>query len=305
MRCAWLLAFLVAGCDARATPSASPSNGGVSASRALEACAATADCVAPLRCVDGVCQTTQRSLVGDFHAARAAHELARGATEAGVAALSDAVARYGDASVPVPPDIECAYARAVLRERARPERAEVAAKLLHRCALATPPGSTMYREAVAGLAELADAGLDPQVLSRGQPADLYLTRPSAAPPPPKGPATVKLTTTPAPTGRSVPAVLARLGEADAQAALLACHATWVGVTRGARLEVAVPMRAKFQPSDYDDEPGRTVVSLEPEALTTSPDGQARACVRAALEAATKKVSGLREGFAVTLTVVME
>lgn len=305
-----LLAGLgVVACDAPAPTSVGGAGAPTAAaggSRAFESCAATRDCDDGLRCIDQVCRTAQRSVLGDLQAASGAAALRAGGTDAAIAAYAEALARYDAEKIAVPADVDCGYGAALLADKAKPERAELAAKVLHRCVLATPPGSAPHATALAGLAELLPLGLDPAQVAKASPADLYLTK-AAAPVPVPSPAAVKVTLAfePPPPARSAPALQTRLADTDVDAALRTCFATWTGVTRQPALRVTLPVRSRALPNDYDDEPTRYAFTVEPVAATTSPDGLATTCVRSAIEAAGKKVPGLRDGYTGQLVVSIQ
>jgi hypothetical protein len=154
-----------------------------------ESCAATADCSqaqGTLRCVDVVCRSPQASRVGDFHWAAGHAAMAAGDAERASASFGRALGQYDTDKQAPPPALLC-EAGAVLRKKKGDAKAgEQAARLLHRCVLATPPGSALYQGAMIELAALEDQGLEPTLLARGEPADAYLTRPAAKAPP--GPA---------------------------------------------------------------------------------------------------------------------
>lgn len=307
-----LLAGLsVVACDAQvpagaATAAAGPTAAASGGSRVFETCAATRDCDDGLRCLDQMCLPAQRSTLGDLQAASGASLLRNGGTDAAIAAYAEALARYDAEHVAVPADIDCGYGQALLADRGKPERAELAAKVLHRCVLATPAGSAPHVAALGGLAELLPLGLDPAQVAKATPADLYLTKAAAAVPVPSA-AAVKVTVgfEPAPPARSAPALQTRLTDTDVDAALRGCFASWTGVTRQPSLRVSLPVRSKALPNDYDDEPTRYAFTVEPMAATTSPDGLATTCVRAAIEAAGKKVAGLRDGYTGQLVVSIQ
>ena len=78
--------------------------------------------------------------------------------------------------------------------------------------LAVPVGSALRDRALADLATLTDAGLDPLALGRTALADVYLTRAPRRPRPTSSPSTV--TATPAPTGKTYQEIPDKLAEPD-------------------------------------------------------------------------------------------
>ncbi|MBE7453148.1 MAG: NAD-dependent epimerase/dehydratase family protein [Kofleriaceae bacterium] len=173
-----VLAVLVLGaCDSRATPVGGPSGPPPDRqSRELESCGTTSHCAEGLRCWAGACQREGRSTLGDYQAARGARLLGGGETDLAIAAYAEALAAYEADKLTVPPDVDCAYGQALTAARASKEKAELAARVLHRCLLAVPAAVPLRAQALAALAELDAAGLDPNQVARPQLADLYLTR---------------------------------------------------------------------------------------------------------------------------------
>ena len=297
------------GCDARVPATAA---GGVSAasaaggSLAFETCAASRDCDAGLRCLDGECRSTMRSVLGDLHAASGAAALRRGGSDLAIAAYAEAIARYDADGVTTPAEVDCGYGQALLSVKDKPDRAELAAKVLHRCLLATPPASRLRETALAGLADLLPLGLDPAQVQKSTPADLYITRPSAAPAlASTGPVEISITSDPPPPARTAQVLTARLAQPDVDAALRACWTTWAGVTKQRALSVPLPVRSKSLPRDYDEDPTRYAFIVEPIISTTSPDGLATTCVRTAIESATKKGLDLRDAVTGRLVVAFQ
>lgn len=173
-------AACLAACDPRAAASQKAAEPAVT-SAAYETCRAAADCAEGLRCTDGVCLAA-RSRLGDYHAAVGELSLERGAISEAVAAYNLAIAQYEQDGLAVPADVYCAQGSALTEARMDPQMAEAAARVLHRCMLDVPPGSALYRGAMANLAVLGEVGLEPKLLARDQPADLYLTRQPKKPP---------------------------------------------------------------------------------------------------------------------------
>ncbi|HEY0191451.1 MAG TPA: hypothetical protein VGC42_10050, partial [Kofleriaceae bacterium] len=196
-----VLLAVVAGCDSRATASDPHGGRGEARSRELETCAASAQCADELRCFDQVCKRTARSTVGDFYAASGARKRSKGDLEGAIADLAQAVGRYDSEKLALPPDLDCAYGQALVAARSSKEHAELGARVLHRCVLATPAGSRLRDQALAELAELTDAGFDPAVLGSGKLADVYLTRQPSRPAADKVGVTV--TAAPPPAGKSL------------------------------------------------------------------------------------------------------
>jgi hypothetical protein len=303
----WSAAVAGTACDARATPTdpqAAPARA-EQKSREYESCGASMHCQDGLRCFDHTCRRTSRSVLGDFQAASAERALAAGKDADAIAAYAEALATYEKEGVPLPVELDCAYGRALGQGKARggKERAELAARVLHRCLGNTPVGSQLREGALADLAQLTDDGLDPSHLARAEAADVYLSRPPAGPS--LDALKVSVSAEPTPTTRAFPAVLARIGDAETRGPLLVCWQAHRTATGAASLVAASTLKVRFvQP--YEDEPGKADVRLEPAGtVAPGPAADADACVRAAVDAAVKKVEGLQSSFTTKLTVRIE
>jgi hypothetical protein len=292
------LLVLVTACDSRATAS-----GGAELtkpdrlSRELESCGTTAHCAEGLRCWDNQCQRAERSALGDYQAARGARLLATNDIDGAIAAYAEGLAAYEAAKLTVPPDVDCAYGLALTHARGTKDKAELAARVLHRCILAIPVNVSLRTQALAGLAELDSVGLDPNQIGRPQLADLYLTRA------PSKPATDSLqaaiTADPPPKGKTWSLIPERLGQSDAKSALVACWEKNFAATQSKELNVKLPLEVKYKASEYDDEPGTYTVNWGPPG-----SGAADTCVRAAIEPLVQPLK-LRDAFTTTVQVVLK
>jgi hypothetical protein len=286
-------------CDGRAT--ASGAGEAVMPKRLsaeLESCGATAHCAEGLRCWDRVCMREGRSTLGDFHAARGQRAAASGDSDAAVAAYALSLAAYDTDKLAAPPDIECAYGATLARVRGTKEDAERAAAALHKCLLAVPVAVGLRAQAMAGLAELESAGLDPALVALKEPARLYLTRAPSAPATDK--LTVSVSADPVPRGKSYSLITERLAQPDARAALIPCWEKNFAASQSKTLDAKLGLEVKYRPSEYDDEPGIYAVAWSnPPAAGAAADAQA--CVRAAIEPLIAPLK-LRDAFQATLTV---
>ncbi|MBZ0238662.1 MAG: hypothetical protein K8M05_40500 [Deltaproteobacteria bacterium] len=287
----------LAACDSRATAANGAAIRPDQLSRELESCGTTSHCAEGLRCWERVCQRAERSALGDYQAARGARFLATNDIDSAIASYAEGLAAYESAKLTVPPDVDCAYGLALARARGKKDKAELAARVLHRCLLAVPVVGPLRAQALAGLAELGQVGLDPNQIARPQLADLYLTRAPSKPPIDKLQVTV--TADPAPRGRTYALIPERLGEADARSALVACWEKNFAATQAKELSVKLPLEVKYRPSDYDDEPGTYALNWGP-AGSSDADG----CVRAAVESLVAPLK-IRDAMTTTLTVVIK
>jgi hypothetical protein len=303
MRLLLAVALATLGCDSRATASDLVAKAEPRAHE-YETCGASRDCEAELRCFDHVCRRQARSTIGDYFAAAGALARGRGDLEAAIASYAQALAHYNADKLPLPPEIDCGYGAALAAARAKREHAELAARVLHRCVLAAPVASRMRDQALAELAGLADAGLDPVLLGAAKLADLYLTKSAARPASDK--LTVSVVATPTPTGKSYALVPDKLKEADVRAALVACWDAHNLASRKDALTVTLGMKASYVASEYEDEAGTYVVKLDPPGPLApgSPDAAADACVRQIVEPAIKGVK-LADAFTTKLAITIK
>ena len=196
----------------------------------------------------------------------------------------------------MPPDLDCAYGRALGRAKAKQDKAELAARVLHRCLLAVPPGSALRAEALAALTELDGSGLDPKQLAKPALADLYLTRS------PERPTTdglaVTITADPPQAGKTFPLVIERLQAADLRGALVAC---WEKHHAGNVLVARVPMKVSYRESEYEDEPGVYKVVVDAPAGADP----ATTCVHGVTGGALVALKGVRDKVDTTLVVTVK
>lgn len=296
------LALLLAlGCDSRATAS-DPGGRGEPKSREYESCGASAQCQDELRCFDHTCRRTTRSTVGDYYAAAGVVARGKGDLEGAIAAYAQALGHYDAEKIALPPDVDCAYGATLAAAKDSKEHAELGARVLHRCVLAVPVGSRLRDQALAELAQLADAGLDPVLLGANKLADLYLTRGPSKP----SKVAVTVTATPVPAGKSWALVTDKLAEDAARTALVACFDAYATASKKDALAVSVGLKSTFVASEYEDEPGSFAVKLDPPAALPvgSPEAAADACVRQALEPALKATK-IADAFTTKLTVTIK
>jgi len=290
-----------AGCDSRATASDPAASHAEQKAREYESCSASVQCQDDLRCFDHACRRTARSTVGDYFAAAGVLARDRGDLEGAIAAYAQALAHYDAEKLGLPPDVDCAYGATLAAAKAKKEHAELAARVLHRCVLAVPVGSRLRDQALAGLATLGDAGLDPVLLGATKLADLYLTKAPVRPATDK--LTVTVTPTPVPTGKSYGLIPDKLNEPEVRAALVGCWEAWSAASHKDALAVTVGIKVSYIPSEYDDEAGTYPVKLDPPVplAAGSPDAAADACVRQILEPAIKGLK-LADAFTTKLAI---
>jgi hypothetical protein len=298
-----LLVCAVAGCDSRAKAS-DPQARAESKSKEYESCGASLHCQDDLRCFDNTCRRTVRSNVGDYFAALGAQQLAKSETEGAIDSYNRALGHYQSEKIDLPPDVDCAYGAALAAGKQKKEHAELAARVLHRCILAVPVGSMLRDRALAQLAGVSEAGLDPLALGRTQLADVYLTRGPQKPSSDK--VGVAFTASPPIDKKTYHFLPERLGEADMKNALVACWEQYNNATHKDTLAVTVGVKVSYLASEYEDEPGTFSTKLEPAvAMPAGPEATADQCVRAAVEPAIKDLKTLRDAFATKLTITIK
>jgi hypothetical protein len=297
------VALAAIGCDSRATASEPPAARTEQKSKEYESCAASMQCQDELRCFDHTCRRTARSTVGDYFAAAGALARSRGDLEAAIAAYAQALGHYDAEKIVLPPDVDCAYGAALAAARSNKAHAELGARVLHRCVLAVPASSRLREQALAELAGLADAGLDPVLLGANKLADLYLTRSPGRPAADK--VAVAIAPTPMPTGKSYGLIPDKLKDPDVRNALVSCWDAYSTASKKDALTVTVGVKSTYVPSDYEDEPGSFVVKLEPPPPTAAgPEAAADACVHRVLEPAIRGLK-LTDAFVTKLAVTIK
>jgi hypothetical protein len=283
-----LISFM--GCDAK-TKSAqeAPAQPTVGTSRALESCGASADCAEGLRCIERRCATIERSVLGDQYAAAGRAAIATGNTAEAIAQYQKALAQYESEVLEPPPDVICEQGRALVGARQDPQMAEAAARVLHRCVLGVPPGSSHARMAHDELAKLMLLGLNAELLSRKEPADLYMTGQAAKPSMDK--LSIKVQGDEKNKRKSYQAVLDALSAGEFKGQVGPCwEANWKA-TQKKVLEVSLPVSYRFILDEDDESRDRAVLSVEAPAGAS----EAATCVKAAVEAKLPEIAkSLRE-----------
>ena len=299
-----LIAVLALGaCDSRAKAS-DPSLRAGDRSKEYESCSASSECQEDLRCFDHTCRRTTRSAVGDYFAALGAQKRASGDLEGAIDAYNRALGHYDSEKIPLPPDVDCAYGSALAAAKTKKEHAELGARVLHRCLLAVPVGSALRDHALADLATLADAGLDPLALGRAQLADVYLTRAPAAPELDK--LQVSVTPSPVPGGKSYQAIPDAITAPEMKPALVACWQAYNQATHKNSMSVAIGLKSSYIPSEYEDEPGVYTLKIDPAVtMPAGPEASADQCVRAAVEPAINALKTVRDSFQTRITIAVK
>jgi hypothetical protein len=297
-------AAAAAACDGKATASDPTGARRSGSSKEYESCAASSDCGDGLRCFQEACRRTARSNVGDYHAARGDRLIAKADVNGAIDAYAEAEARYEADHLGIPPELDCEYGAALAAAQSNHDKAELGARVLHRCLIGAPAGSALRDHALASLAELDEAGLEPSHLAVDKAADVYLSRAPATP------ATEKLKVTaagdPPPAAATFTMITDRVAAGDLRSSMVSCWQHYADATKKTSLTVSLPMKAAYIDSGYDDEAGSFVVKLDPAAAgAAGPDADATACVRTVVEPVIAQIKGLREGFTTKLKITIE
>jgi hypothetical protein len=295
--------FGAAACDGKATASDPSGAAKKPSSKEYETCSSSADCADGLRCLDAMCRRSARSNVADYYGARGAMLLSAHDVAGAVDAFSKAEARYEADHLAIPPELDCAYGVALAQAQADHEKAELGARVLHRCLSGVPAGSMLRDQALATMATLDGAGFEPSHLATDKPADRYLSNSPAAPSSDKLKVTV--VASPATSSASFAAIADRVAQPDLRSALVACWQKYSDTAKTASLTVLLPIKVAYADSGYDDEPGGYVLKLDAAPAGSTPDAAAAGCVRAAIADAVSHVSGIRDGFQTSLKITIE
>ena len=278
-----LVALGLAACDPRVQQAteAIAAAPGVSPSAEGESCSTTSHCAAGLRCVEQTCRPQKVSRLGDYYQSVGRAALGRSDGAAASEAFGKAIGAYEGDKLAVPAALLCDAGMALRRKKGDAKAAEQAARYLHRCVLASVPGTVDYRLALDELAALEPEGLEPSLLAKDEPGDMYLTRPSARP---VGEPKLELAPGPAPSrDKGFAAFLARAGEPGPRAALIECWKAYSGAAQKPLLSVTLDLKYRQVLGDDDIvESARLDVNAPPGAPASGPDATALACVRAAL-----------------------
>jgi hypothetical protein len=206
------------------------------------------------------------------------------------------LATYETDKVPVPPDIDCGYGRALANAIGKSDKLELAARVLHRCLLAVPPGSRLRQDALTALTALDAAGLDPKQIAKPALADLYLTR--APSKPTTDGLSVVVSADPITAVKTFPLVVERLTAADVRGSLIRC---WDQQQKSGQLVARLPFKVTYKPSEYEDEPGTYKIAMDaPAGLDLG-----SACVLAVAAPVVTAIKGLKDKIDTTLVVTIK
>jgi hypothetical protein len=294
---ALLMGTALMACDssARSSEGNAPAPRPEGESLAYESCATSSQCSGELRCVDGLCLAKERSRLGDFHAAAGRRALTQGDPAKAAQSYNMAVTQYEQEKLTPPVDLLCEQGIAMSEGRTDSKLAEASARILHKCVLVVPANSSLARRALDALANLTEVGLDPQLLSRKETADLYMTGQAEQP----DLSSLKLTV--AVEGkknnkRGFAALITALEAPTSKQAIASCWQSYWKKTRKEELRVVVPFEYRFI-LDEDDESGdRAILKVGERSAPSDGDlAAASQCVEdAAAQVAAELVKGMRD-----------
>jgi hypothetical protein len=306
-----LLALAAIGCDPNAKASSKSGTAPARAdqlSRELESCGASMQCADGLRCFDGVCRPQRASILGDYQAAVGARARADGDLDAAVKAYAEAMSLYATDQVEAPIPLHCEYGNVLAAAAKNKATGELAARVLHRCLLGTPVGSSLRSRALYDLSGLADDGLDPALLARRDLADLYLTRGAEKP----APTAMKLTVIPDAKvkAKGYLAAAALLGGEESRKIFEPCWQPYATAHPNLSSVVVLPLKSRFQQGEYEED-DRYIVGLDPAGLAArtppkEPEGVAlTTCIEAAVVPLLATLKGNTAAWEGKLGIAME
>ncbi len=286
-----LLATVLAamsGCDAKANSSDQGGSGKAQQSREYESCSSSRQCGAGLRCADMVCRSERTSILGDFHAAAAEVALEDNDNKRAIAQYTEAVNQYKAADLEVPLALYCAQGHALTLERKNAEYADLAARVLHRCALGTPNGSALRTRALEDLALLLEVGLDPLLLAQ-EPGDHYMTKKPMRPE--RDDVKVKAVSSISTSSRSYDAWITELQSPATREKLLPCWDKYSEDSGESTLSVTLDFKHRFVQGIYEEQDGYKLSVGDAPAAGDPATVAAAACVHGVIEPMAKEFRG--------------
>jgi hypothetical protein len=251
-----------------------------------------------LRCFDLVCRPQPTAVLGELYVASGERARAAGDDEGAIAGYTEAMKHYG---TDVPLAVDCAYGGVLAAAAKNKDRAELAARVLHRCVLAAPVGSHERAAAMRDLAGLFGSGLDPQLIARTQLADVYLTQA------PKGPDkdAVKVKVTADGKTKAKPYLTLVDQIATMRDVLLPCWTAYQAATGKGTVAVTLALRSRFVETEFE-ETDRHVVKFAADPPTDpSPESVAAACVQNAVNPSVQAIKNGASTWDATIAVVLE
>lgn len=261
-------------CDPNAKPSADESllTSKDRLSREYETCARTSDCAGDLRCFQGTCRVTVASVVGDYQAAAGALALQNGDASKAIEAYTAAVNRYESDKLTVPVEVLCGKGEALVALGSfadNRDKAELAARTLHECLRAAPVGTSGRKRALAALARLGAAGLDPELLARDELMTAYLTKQPAKPA--ASSITVKASGDVNSKASSYTEFLTHVASDPVRDQLIACwDANWKA-TKNKTFDVGFKFKYYFQEGEYVEDDRDKLVIKSPAPAEGTPE----------------------------------
>lgn len=293
--------FLIA-CDPSARAQGAGESGlGGQLSHEYETCSASLQCTAGLRCAAGQCRAQDSVIIGDYHAAVGDKAFRAKNLEAAATSYAEAVNQYKAADREPPLWLYCDQGNVLAAAASNQEYAETAARVLHRCARLAPVGSAERKRALANLAVLGDAGLDPLLLATDS-ADKYLTKG------PKMPSVdrIKLTVQSAvrTSASSHDELVAQLGTPAMRERLLPCWEAYAKVGGDERMAVTYEFKNRFVRGTYASDDGYKIAMSDASGAATPAAAAAAACAKPPVEEVVSSFKGGSGGWDGAITLVM-
>ena len=103
--------------------------------------------------------------------------------------------------------------------------------------------------------------------------------------------------------KSTAAITEKVSEPEAHSGLVACWQTYTDATKKDALVATIGVKTAYVAGEYEDDPARFVLKLDPAAGLAGPEAAADACVRVILEPALKAV--VTEAFTTKLVLTVK
>lgn len=298
-----LAALVAVGCDPSAKAQGAGESGmGMQLSQEYETCSASTKCASGLRCAAGQCRAQDAVIIADYHAAAGERAFRAKELERAVAAYAEAVNLYKASGDREPPLwLYCDQGHVLAAARDNQEYAELGARVLHRCARLAPVGSAERERALADLALLGDAGLDPLLLAT-ETADKYLTKA------PRMPSADRIKLTVQSSARTSASshtdFVAELGTPAMRERLLSCWETYAKATRDERMAVTFSFKNRFVRGTYADDDGYKLAMEDAAPATTPAAVAATACAKPVVAELTSGFKGGSGGWDGDITLML-
>ncbi|MGE0790151.1 MAG: hypothetical protein AB7S26_31040 [Sandaracinaceae bacterium] len=138
-------------------------------------CAGRDDCSSDQVCVDAMCRYERTSVSGEVLVTAAVAQRQAGDTAGAIETYDLAFAAYEARGAPIPPELACGAALAILESATDPETRERGATRADLCFRTTVPGHPARRDVQQAVARLRYEGLDISLFDEEEPATRFFT----------------------------------------------------------------------------------------------------------------------------------